>query len=184
MQLFEILKEYDGIIGTVIGVVVTFVVTNIMHKRGKIKTYITSVASHLDTYRDVSCGQKGKTEDDIYGYGLKYCFQLYNAYEYPKVIREFSVEFYTGSNLIMKITPRDEETRIVNHAISHAEKATIANIPAHEIMEFRQSVYVGNWEENFEKLDGITKIKLAYYDEDNKRHEQILLNERLRVLRG
>ena len=42
----------------------------------------THYETKVDTYEDVGCSQRGKEGNDIYGYSIKYDFQIYNGYKF------------------------------------------------------------------------------------------------------
>ena len=172
--MVEMIMEFEGIIGAIIGSVVTLIITDILQNRGKIKHYLMNYEAKADTYEDVGCLQSGKAGKDIYGYSIRYEFQIYNGYNFPKIMRKFSVEFYKDKSLVMSIIPSDESTRRFFSGASRVEIMQIANIQSHEIFSYKHSVYVGNWEGEFKKLNGINKIALVYYDEKEKKHTIIL----------
>ena len=134
VELFQILKDYEGIIGAVLGSVATLLTTYFLHHRGKLKNYSIEYIARFETFRDVGCGMKGKVDEDIYGYSIRYRFEIYNGYDYPRVARKFLLNFYRNKKLIFSKVPTDELTRVYNQHISHAEKSELSNIPSHEII--------------------------------------------------
>lgn len=174
MSVVDILLEFEGIIGAILGSVAMLVVTDILQRKGKIKQYLMFYEAKTETYKDVGCGQKGKSDNDIYGYSIKYNFQIYNGYNFPKIMRKFSLDFYKDKVLVMSIVPKDESTRYFSCATSRADDMEISNISSHEIASYNHTVYIGNWEEEFKKLNGINKIELAYYDEKDKKQIIVL----------
>ena len=60
MSVVDILLEFEGIIGAILGSVATLVVTDILQRKGKIKQYLMFYEAKTETYKDVGCGQKGK----------------------------------------------------------------------------------------------------------------------------
>lgn len=174
MELIQILKDFEGIIGAVLGSVATLVTTYCLQHRGKLKNYSIEYIARFQTFKDVGCGMKGKEDKDIYGYSIRYRFEIYNGYDYPRVVRKFLLDFYRNKKLVFSEVPKDELTRIYNHHISHAENSELANIPSHEIMAFDQSVYLMYSDESFNKLDGITRVELSYLDENDKKRTIII----------
>lgn len=59
-------------------------------------------------------------------------------------------------------------------AASKVDDMEISNIPSHEAASYEHTVYIGNCEEEFEKLNGINKIELVYYDEKEKKQTIVL----------
>ena len=169
MEVIQILKDFEGIIGAVLGSVATLVTTYFLQHRGKLKNYSIEYNAKFQTFKDVGCGMKGKMDEDIYGYSIRYRFKIYNGYDYPRVARKFLLNFYRNNKLVFSKVPKDESTRVYSHHISRAEDSELSNIPSHEIMGFDQSVYMLYSDECFTKLDGITRVELSYLDENDKK---------------
>lgn len=179
--MVDIILEFEGIIGAILGSVVTLIITDILQNQGKIKQYLMSYEAKVDTYEDVGCSQRGKEGDDIYGYGIKYEFQIYNGYKFPKIMRKFNIEFYKDKKLVMSIIPKDESNRRFSCGTSRVEDVEIANIQSYEITSYIHSAYIVNWEENFKKLNGVNRIALVYYDEKEKKHTIVLSEKEIDI---
>ena len=70
-EILQLLNDFQGIIGTILGSVTTLIVTDILKKRGQLKNYLVSYEAKFQTFRDVGCSMGGKRDEDFYGYSIK-----------------------------------------------------------------------------------------------------------------
>lgn len=75
-EILQLLNDFQGIIGTILGSVTTLIVTDILKKRGQLKNYLVSYEAKFQTFRDVGCSMGGKRDEDFYGYSIKYIIRV------------------------------------------------------------------------------------------------------------
>mgnify|MGYP003107581123 FL=1 len=141
-EILQLLNDFQGIIGTILGSVTTLIVTDILKKRGQLKNYLVSYEAKFQTFRDVGCSMGGKRDEDFYGYSIKYIIQIYNQSDTPKIMRDFRLIFYKNAKEQYSLIPDNEETRRYSAHISHIDEMEVANIAPKEIQVLKQSIYV------------------------------------------
>ena len=108
-EILQLLNDFQGIIGTILGSVTTLIVTDILKKRGQLKNYLVSYEAKFQTFRDVGCSMGGKRDEDFYGYSIKYIIQIYNQSDTPKIMRDFRLIFYKNAKEQYSLIPDNEE---------------------------------------------------------------------------
>ncbi len=177
--MLKIIKEFEGIIGALLGTISTLIVTEIIRKVGKFKHYLLEYNSKIDTYGDVGCYFSGKDKDNYYGYSIKYKFQVYNGYEEPQIMRDFKLKFFKNKKEIFFLVPRDETTKHLSDAGYRIDDVDIFNLKPKEIHSFHQSVYILESKEEINMLDGVTKVELSYLDNRDRIHKLLLSQEKI-----
>ena len=170
-EILQLLNDFQGIIGTILGSVTTLIVTDILKKRGQLKNYLVSYEAKFQTFRDVGC----KRDEDFYGYSIKYIIQIYNQSDTPKIMRDFRLIFYKNAKEQYSLIPDNEETRRYSAHISHIDEMEVANIAPKEIQVLKQSIYV--MYDMLDKIQGADKVELQYKDEKDKNRKIILSNK-------
>lgn len=94
LEILQALNEFQGIIGAILGSVTTLIVSDMLKKKGKLKKYIIAYNDKFEKFKDVGCSMKGKSDDDFYGYSIKYILQVYNNSDTPKIMRDFKIVFF------------------------------------------------------------------------------------------
>lgn len=174
-EILQLLNDFQGIIGTILGSVTTLIVTDILKKRGQLKNYLVSYEAKFQTFRDVGCSMGGKRDEDFYGYSIKYIIQIYNQSDTPKIMRDFRLIFYKNAKEQYSLIPDNEETRRYSAHISHIDEMEVANIAPKEIQVLKQSIYV--MYHMLDKIQGADKVELQYKDEKDKNRKIILSNK-------
>lgn len=174
-NLIKLLLEFEGIVGAVLGSVATLIATELLKSRGKVKLYLKEFQGIYQTYGDVGAGQRGKTDNDFYGYNLKYTFQIYNGTDLPRIMRDFKVDFYKGDKIVYSDVPKNEETRRYSQHFSNVDEMEISNIYPREIQILKHSIYISS--ENLDKIEGATKIEMIFYNEKDKKRSLLLSTE-------
>lgn len=174
-EILQALKEFEGIIGTILGSVTTLIVTDILKKIGKLKTYLISYEDKFQTFRDVGCGMNGKKDEDFYGYSVKYVIQVYNKSDTPKIMRDFKLVFLKNMEEVYTIVPKDEETKKYYSHTIYIDEMEILNVEPKKIQVLKQSIYVNY--DMLDRIEGANKLELQYRDEKDKTRKIILSNK-------
>ncbi|EMG25907.1 hypothetical protein K7G42_06055 [Streptococcus parauberis] len=176
-SIIKLLIEFEGIIGAILGSVATLITTELLKSRGKIRLYLRDFIGVYQTYRDVGAGRSGKTDDDFYGYKMKYSFEVYNGTDLSRIMRGFRVVFYNGDKAVFSEIPKNEETRRYSQHFSSIDEMEILNIYPREIQVLKHSLYIS--EEDLDKIEDSTKIVMTYYNEKDKQKSLILSDEKV-----
>ena len=179
VNVLSILKEFEGIIGAVLGSAVTLVVTDILRHKGKLKIYVPSFELKLD-FEDYFSVKKN-SEREIRGITIRYKIQIYNGSDICKIMRDFKIRFCNGKNVLFTQIPRDEATRHFIGHISFTDYMEVANIAPHEIAVIDQSYYLHKTDADFEKMNLVNSIVLEFMDEKDKKHSVMLQTKQLNI---
>ena len=179
VNILSILKEFEGIIGAVLGSTVTLVVTDILRHKGKLKIYVPNFELKLDFEENFS--EKKNSEREIRGITIRYKIQIYNGSDICKIMRDFKIRFYNGKNVLFTQIPRDEATRHFLSHISFVDDMEVANIAPHEIAVIDQSCYLHKNDVDFEKMSLVNNIVLGFIDEKDKKHSVMLQTKQLNI---
>jgi hypothetical protein len=171
-NIILIIKEFEGILGTILGSITTLIVSDLLRKKGKLKTYLIEWQGKYETFRDVGCSRLGKEDSDFYDYSFSYTLQVYNKSDTPKIMRNFKVKFYKEKREMFSFIPNDEATRKFSSHAYYVDRMEVINIKPKEIQVLKQSGYI-----NYEELNSIeesSKVELIYYDEKDKKRTIML----------
>jgi hypothetical protein len=174
-ELLQILNSFQGIIGAILGSVTTLVVTDILKKKGHLKSYLISYDDNFQSFQDVCCSLDGKKEEDIYAYHAGYTIQIYNKSDTPKIMRDFKLIFKENKKERHSLIPHDEETRSYSRPFSYPEKMEVVNIAPKEIQVLKQSICVIY--DMLDRIEGANKVELQYKDEKDRKRKIALSNK-------
>ena len=168
-NVITIIKEFDGIIGAILGSVITLIVTDILKSKGKLKIYLMkgqgnfyyNVMGFHQTYRE-------SKEDKLSYYKYELELNIYNSSDSFKFIRDIKLIVSNGDKFILEDEIMDEETRVYNQHFSHIDPAKIYNIAPKIVMPLKLSFSLSDKE--YKSIDTKKKVKfeISYIDDKNK----------------
>lgn len=170
-DLIIILKEFEGIMGTILGSVTTLIVTDLLRKIGKLKLYLIEWRGVYYSNSELGEIVLAKDDKNLYNFGFSYILQVYNKSDTPKIMRNFKVKFYKNKE-VFSLIPYDDSTRSYQNHILHIENIEVINVKPKEIQVLKQSGYI-----NFNELPNIensSKVELTYYDEKDRKRKVVL----------
>ena len=132
-----IIKEFEGIIGAILGSTFTLIITDILKKIGKLKIYLNNFEgrywynSKEDRYKQTTSKKYGTS---IESFRFKFDIDVYNSSELPKIMRDLKISIYKNKKFLKEVNVNDEETRRVVCRCITVDKTTIFNIPAKEVI--------------------------------------------------
>ncbi len=109
----NILKEYEGLIGALSGVIVTLILTHVLKNVGGLKIYAVN--------NDIEFIKNGKTNEGFHTkeiadkmsvnfLSVEFHLEIYNNSETARIFREIELCFYKGSEKVFSTRPEDKET--------------------------------------------------------------------------
>ncbi len=164
-----IIKEFEGIIGAILGSTITLIITDILKKKGKLKIYLNDFdGKYWYNSKDNHYGPTTSKKDgtNIESFRFEFDIDVYNSSELPKIMRDLKINIYKNKELLKEVDVNDEETRRVVSRCITVDKTTIYNIPAKESYNFKLSAEIPE-DIAFMMKDGLI-IKLKYKNEKNK----------------
>ena len=89
-----IIKEFEGIIGAILGSTFTLIITDILKKIGKLKIYLNNFEGRYwynskdDRYEPTTSKKYGTS---IESFRFKFDIDVYNSSEIPKIMRDLKI---------------------------------------------------------------------------------------------
>ena len=171
-NIISIIKEFNGILGAILGSSATLIVSDILKRKGKLTIYPIKWQGCYETFGDIGCFQSGKEDSDFYHYKFSYTLQVYNKSEIPKIMCNFEVEFYKERKETYSLIPNNDYTERNASGATWVDKMEVANIRPKEIQVLKQSSYINDNDLDF--IEGSSKIELTYHDEKDKERTILL----------
>ncbi|MDQ0975891.1 hypothetical protein QFZ31_005769 [Neobacillus niacini] len=171
-EIIELIKDFEGIIGALLGVIVTLILTQMLKSVGKIKFYIKENEIDFINAEQNMIGEyiESKVEDrnEATNINLKHTIEIYNGSEIPKIIRDVKYSFYYGNNLLLAIDPDDKSTERYTSYSHYRDSFLNINLPPKQItnIEIIQNIKT----EETEIVKNCTKI---YLEMNNHRGKKI-----------
>ncbi len=167
-NILQVLKDYSGIIGAVLGSTSTLVITNIFKKCGKLKLYLMNFEGEY-VYYDKTFGgttyqKTDKSKIDLYN--LKFSIDIYNSSEEPKIMRDIKLCIFQKKKLLYKESIKDEDTRKISQIGSYANNLNICNIKGKESISLNLSIKIPK--QIAINLKNEVIFKYCYRNEKNK----------------
>jgi hypothetical protein len=111
-EVLQVLEKFEGIIGALLGVMLTLIMTEIFKRTGKFIFYPNKTELSFEKlvdgdYHDYEIVQN-KTDADRVNVNL--ILEIYNSSDSPKILRDGKFSFYKDRNLILSVIPDDNTT--------------------------------------------------------------------------
>lgn len=168
-EVIYFIKEFEGIIGAVLGVVATLVTTDILKRIGKLNIYVMNSTGKFYYNVDGLIQEEIESkEDELYGYNHKLVLNLYNSSDNPKILRDLKMNVFNEEKFLFSIDMQDEDTRRISAGMSRADNAKIYNIEPKVAIELNLSFYLTK--EDYRKINNNKKIRfvISYINDKNK----------------
>jgi hypothetical protein len=168
LEYLKILKDYEGIIGTILGSLSTLIISDILKGKGRLKIYLNEWDEKFLNKKELGiCTEDDKESAIIEQYKYNLSLHIYNSSESIKIMRKISVNFYCNNDLLLKSIPYDPEKSIGNGRIerqlNHVE---VINIKPKEVFELHLFDYID--ETKFIDNHNFNKIVFEYLDNKSK----------------
>lgn len=161
-----ILKEFDGILGAVVGSVATLITTQIIKSMGKLNLYLKKW--DVENQRNDECGcvtYERATSLDTKSLYITVILEIYNSCENPKIMRNIKFGFYNGKKEVFAVSPNDKENTIKSQHYSIPKEVTIINIEAKKCIVKEFNFEIDN--SSIHLLRDTNNIYLLYTNERN-----------------
>jgi hypothetical protein len=171
----EIIKDFEGVIGAILGVIATMVVTYSLRKIGR---------THIDIYDDdirkyhYPDGTPKDVENiiDASYVDISFDISLFNSSDEPKGYRDIKVAFYASKKkFLFSIIPNDLGTQLRTAYGSTSEKITIINLPSKTMVHFKLEAYVRE-ERDLKELVNCSLIFIEAKDHKGKILKRLVMN--------
>jgi hypothetical protein len=130
------LEKFEGIIGALLGVMLTLIMTELFKRTGKFIFYTTKseVEFRKQTnplFSDYRAIQDIADADQI---SIKLILEIFNSADTPKVLRQGIFNFYKDNSLLLSVEPKDNSTARSNGHWTIRDGFINANIKNKEII--------------------------------------------------
>lgn len=162
-----ILTALIGIMGTALGTVLGWALSA-FSRRGRLSIYLSAYHESFEFNNDGEISP-ASSFDDTEAYFYQLSLNVYNSSCDTKIIRDLRIEFLNGKEVAISSIPRDSDTErpISGGIIFHRNFETL-NVPPKSVVPLH--LQGGLWRpelENFEKLNSVDNIRIAYKSEKN-----------------
>jgi predicted small secreted protein len=143
--LIEYIEKFEGIIGALLGVVVTLITTQLLKNIGKVNFYLVKDDFKFTKNIKDEIGQTypeecNKQESDCCV--VDFVIELYNNSDTNKILRDIRIGFYNKNKLQLSVIPYDKITkRSSAHWVTYDELLNV-NIPAKQIIKIEILKYL------------------------------------------
>lgn len=170
ISLNEFSTRFQGIIGALLGVITTFIMTQLIRKIGKTYFYFSEWKGNFYStdnyggYREVS----DITKTDSYYYKFK--LQIYNNSEINKVFRDIKIVFHLQYNIVESI-PNDVSKQSSSTGGTQKHELSFINVLPKQMLEFKVDSFIEN---NLLELGEIKEIYFVAKDYRNRKIKKLI----------
>lgn len=159
------LVNYDGIIGTLLGMFFSYFIQS----RGKLKIFIKKSYGEFYYNDDIGYISTNRNSNSTLEYFLYHIeLYLYNTSSDFKSMRDLKLNVFSENKNVLTRNLRDENTRIYDGGISSVKDADIYNIAPKNVEVLNLSLYISD--DELKKINyNNTFFELEYTNFKNKR---------------
>ena len=178
--MIEYIREFEGIIGAVLGAtfgtVATLSTTKIMQKIGKTNIFVSDHNVKFLSKEETQMSGSGKREslpfDEAVMLTVRTSIEFYNSSDSPKIIRNFAVSFRDNRNKELEnVKPKNlSTTKNVKTSIGgylSTSDLTILNLPPKEIISIPIESTISD-----EKIS-LSNVRYVYLTGENEKGKSI-----------
>ncbi|WP_411682458.1 hypothetical protein [Clostridium thailandense] len=164
----KIIKEFNGIIGAVVGSTTTLVITKLLKSTGKVCLYLKEWEVENTEENEIGEINYIKTTslevDSLY---IKLTMDIYNSSEIPKIMRNIKIGFYNNKKELFSIVPNDKDNEFKGQQFNFPQKSTIINLESKKCIIKKFSFNISD-KNVIDLLKNANVIYFMYTNENNK----------------
>lgn len=170
-NFLSVIEKFEGIIGTLLGVMMTLILTEVFKKMGRMKFYKKSLDVGYEIRERDSWGHEvikivnNKNEASFFKTELT--LEIYNSSDTPKILRDVKLVFYNGKSKMLSADLDDKSTERIAASSLRRDKMGLINIKPKEIMSV-SLVYYCHDQDVLGQIKKSDKIYLESRDYKNK----------------
>ncbi|MET3699365.1 hypothetical protein SAMN05877753_1116 [Bacillus oleivorans] len=165
--IIDLVKSFEGIIGAVLGSVITLITTHFLKKAGTITSNIIGVEYDFRNYQINGQGKAVETVEMADHASIEINIDFFNNSESYKSINDLRVSLYDDNKQkIFEVVPNDEDTRRRTSYGSTSDKLEYLNISPGELV--KKTLSFGFHSGNIELLKITEVIRFTYSIQKNK----------------
>jgi len=175
-NLLEILGRFEGIIGALLGVALTFLLTEYLKRLGKLNFYITQKEVKFKVNRQDGYGQviieDAEEKESANFFQIDVAIEIHNSSDTPNILRDVKLSFYDNQQCKLTVIPEDKTTERFVAASYRREEFRHTNIKPKEITSLFLVYYFNK--EQVEVIKGCNKVFLEAKSRAKKQHKVLL----------
>ncbi|MGP3749736.1 hypothetical protein ACTWKA_22055 [Bacillus sp. 3A_MP1] len=168
----EIISDFEGIIGALLGVIVTLILTHILKHFGAIKFYIVGFEINFRSDNDGWGTNINSSKNEATQAEIQSQIEIYNGAEIPKVLREIKFCFYKNTNLIVSVAPDDKATEEYDKFSYYRDMLFNINLPSKQIIDINLIKLLN--EEETKQVKKCNRVYLEAKDHNGKMYKALL----------
>lgn len=159
-EIFDLIKSFEGIIGAILGTLMTLIVTHILRKTGKITSNIVNIECRYVNHGSRS-GEIVSTLSEADHASIEIIVDFFNSSESYKSVNDIEIRLCDNNdNEIQKIIPQDLYTSKAGRHSTHNDNLEYFNIGPNELI--KKGLRIDFHSENIERLKNTEYFKLIY----------------------
>ncbi len=172
-NVIYIIKEFEGIMGALLGVIITMLMNEYLKSKGNIKYYFDNFnINYMGVDEEGTCTEIGK-EKEYTTIEYEANIQIYNTSESIKILRDIKMQF-VSKDIIIESTPRDKSTSRKYAGGFTSDEINIVNLKPKEILEIRIEGYIHKCSKDINKLKNIDKVYMIAKDSNDKLVKELI----------
>lgn len=111
-DIVTIIINFEGIIGALLGVIVTLILTQILKNSGRMRFYPIECEVIYEKTSEDGWSDRVRVEnkEDAEYVSVKLKIELFNGSEVPKILRDIRLCFYANKKILLSVVPEDQST--------------------------------------------------------------------------
>lgn len=165
MNILNIIKEFEGILGAILGAVSTLFATELIRRYGKLKFYNICFNRSFISFNDIL------DNDSV---SLEFVIDIFNSSSMQKTMRGISIQFFNNSVMRLEVVPLLETDINFKDQIKKPVIFDINNILPKELQRVHLHIFI--YSENLSKIKDTDHIYLKFTKENNTTKKFLLHN--------
>ncbi len=157
--MLETILKFQGVLGAVVGVIATLIVTHLLRHAGKIYIYFRNWDIKYFKVGEAGGSLETSNLDETEYCSYSFEIEILNSSEVPKVLRDITIVFYDNNKKLIEKTPNDESTKKTFVSGVKIGLLKILNLPPKQLIYRKVS---GNIKK--EELKELAKHRKVYFE--------------------
>lgn len=172
MSIYDILIEYKSIFGTILGSIVTLIVTHIIKKNGRLRFDFNNWKVDWYGEGELSSIEAIESFEKAKYLGFKFELIVYNGSEIPKSLKNICVEFKNSSNILIRpLKDLATKRHLSSGFMRIVDDIKVINLSPKQMTYIELEGYIPK--EDYNKVkNNITKVYLVAKNHKRKKYKK------------
>lgn len=172
-NILLIIEKFEGIIGALLGVIITMIMNEYLKSKGKIKFYFDNYKTRYMGRNEECCYAEVEVEEEYETFEYDFNMQLLNTSENKKILRDIKLQFQI-QGIVFESTPKDKDTNRRYAGGYKSDEINIINLKPKEITDIKVEGYISKREMDIIQLKDIDKVYFVAKDGNDKTVKKII----------